>query len=230
MLGCACLTQSPVTLMPGTGRPPAKQGVRAEVDADPAGFTAPPGVPTDSCDQLGEARHVLGWLIGDSDGIPVEVKSRGRFTGARDDYAHTDEEIRQVRDRARRELGESGISEPTDPDDARRPWRSGSTWMNAAWLRGVRDLLDWVLGDRDTSPLLGETKAWPALHELTFEDEAAEAIIRQGRSAGGPVNPDAYSPPQYGEAIQVTVRWLPGETTTPPLDSSNRGAYIAPRL
>ena len=119
----------------------------------PEGSTAPPGVPTDFCDQLREARHILRWLIGDTDEIPVDDDNRGRFIGARDDYARTDEQIREVRDHARRGLEISDLPDPMDPADAQNPWRWPATWMHAAWLRGVRDLLDWVLGDRPTAPL-----------------------------------------------------------------------------
>ena len=110
-------------------------------------------MPADFCDQLGEARHILAWLVGDTDEIPVDDDNRGRFIGARDDYARTDEDIRQVRDHARRGLETFDLPEPMDPADARNPWRWDASWMNAAWLRGVRDLLDWVLGERAASPL-----------------------------------------------------------------------------
>ena len=37
----------------------------------------------------------------------------------------------------------------------------GPGWMNAAWLRGVHDLLDWVLGDRPAAPLSDAPPACP---------------------------------------------------------------------
>lgn len=48
--------------------------------------------------------------------------------------------------------------------------------MNAAWLRGVRDLLNWVLGDRDNSPLRGVVVHQPPLCELDFEEEVTGQI------------------------------------------------------
>ena len=55
---------SPVTLSLAPGHPPTREQVITEADADPEGSTAPPGVPTDYCDQLGEARRILSWLVG----------------------------------------------------------------------------------------------------------------------------------------------------------------------
>src|SRR5713226_8949104 len=43
---------SPVTLSVAKGSRPARDEVTAEASASPEGPTAPPGVPTDCCDQL----------------------------------------------------------------------------------------------------------------------------------------------------------------------------------
>ena len=75
---------SPVTLSVAKGVPPSREEITAEAAAPPQGFTAPPGVPTDFCDQLREARHILRWLTGETDEIPVDDENRGRFIGARD--------------------------------------------------------------------------------------------------------------------------------------------------
>src|ERR1035438_4243665 len=109
---------SPMTLSRPTGHPPSREEILAEADADPEGSTAGPGVPSDYSDQLGEARRVLSWLVGESDEIPVDDDNRGRFIGARDDYAHTDDDIRQVRDHARRGLETCDLPDPMDPADA----------------------------------------------------------------------------------------------------------------
>jgi hypothetical protein len=112
-----------------------------------------------------------------------------------------------------------------DPVDARTPWQWDAAWMNAAWLRGVRDLLDWVLGDRAASPLRGRLVGLPNTYDLTYEDATANDVVLQGRPAGLPVNPDTYPPPQYGEGVQAAIRWLRGETTTPPADQDGCSAY-----
>ena len=210
---------------PPPGRPPSREEILAEANAEPECSTAPPGVPTDFCDQLGEARRVLVWLAGGSDAVPVDDDNRGRFIGARDDYARTDDTIRQVRDYAVRGLQASGLPDPMDPDDAQHPWRWAANWMNAAWLRGVRDLLTWVLGEHPKSPLCGRTVGMPAAYDLTYEDAAAEDVVTQGRPGGLRVDPDTYPPPQYGEGIHATIRWLRGEATAPPVTSAGCSPY-----
>ena len=51
-------------------------------------------------------------------------------------------------------------------------------------------------------------------------------MVLQGRPAGLPVDPDTYPPPQYGEGIQAAIRWLRGQSTTPPVDQHGCGAYV----
>jgi len=232
--GCAALAwdwaltgtrPSPVTLSLPLGHPPSRAEIHAEASAPPEGSTAPPGVPADYCDQLSEARHVLTWLAGDTDEIPVDDDNRGRFIGARDDYARTDAHIRQVRDQARRALDAFDLPEPMDPDDAMNPWRWPAAWMNAAWLRGVHDLLDWVLGDRPAAPLSAQTIRLPSLYDLTYEEAAADDVVQQGRPGGEPVDPARHPPPEYGEAVQAVIRWLRGQTTTPPIDHHGHSPY-----
>jgi hypothetical protein len=220
---------SPVTLSVAKGSPPTRDEVIAEASAPPEGSTAPPGVPTDFCDQLREARHILRWLTGDTDEIPVDDDNRGRFIGARDDYARTEDQIRQVRDRARHGLEAFDLPNPLDVADARNPWRWPATWMHAAWLRGVRDLLDWILGDRATSPLGQQMAGLPTVHDLEYEGLQADDVASQGRPGGVAVDPDTYPPPQYGEAIQASIRWLRGEATSSPLDLAAYGGRFSGR-
>jgi hypothetical protein len=211
---------SPVTLSVATGSPPSRGEIMTEACASPEGSTAPPGVPTDFCDQLREARHILRWLIGETDEIPVDDDNRGRFIGARDDYARSDEQIRAVRDRATHGPEAFDLPEPITPADTPSPWQWPATWMNAAWLRGVRDLLDWVLGDRQTSPLGQQVPKLPTASDLDHEDLAAEDVVSQDRPGGTVVDPQAYPPPQYGEAIQATTRWLRGEAVVSPVEQA----------
>jgi hypothetical protein len=216
-----------VTLSLPLGRPPSREKILAESDARPEGSTASAGVPSDFCDELGEARRVLAWLGGSTDEIPVDDENRGRFIGARDDYARTDADIRQVRDNTHRGLDAREPPDSMNPADARTPWQWDAGQMNAAWLRGACDLLDWVLGERAASPLCGRTVELPAVYDLTFEETAADDVVLQGRPGGLPADPAAFPPPQYGEAIHAAIRWLRGETTTPPADQHGCGAYPA---
>jgi hypothetical protein len=174
-------------------------------------------VPADFDDEFGYAWAILTWLTGKSDEIPLDDDQRGRFIGARDDYARTDAEIRHVRDDAVKSLAAFDLPKPMDPADAANPWRWPPAWMNAAWQRGVRDLLDWVLGSRPVSPLCHRVVAGlPAVYDLSYKEAAANDIAAQGRPAGPPIDPVVYPPPQYGEAIIATISWLRGESTCLP--------------
>ena len=217
---------SPVTLSPALGQAPSREQILAEAGAGSVGSTAPPGVPSDFCDQIGEVRRLLRWLVGESDEIPVDGDNRGELVGTRGDYARTGEEMREVRDRALRGLETFDLPDPMDPADARNPWRWDPAWMNAAWLQGVRDLLNWVLGEHYVSPLRNRFMVRPPLDNLSIEEEASEEIARQGRPGGEPIDLEDH-PPQYGEAIQTTIRWLRGEVTVPPVDRQGCGPYAA---
>jgi hypothetical protein len=220
---------SPVTLSLAPGRPPTREEILAEAGAEPEGSRAPAGVPADFRDQLRQTRSILVWLAGGSDEVPLDDDNRGRLVGARGGYARTDHDIRQVCDYAVLGLKACDLPEVMSPSDARHPWRWDGAWMNAAWLRGVRDLLAWVLGERDAAPLCGRAVGLPASYDLTYEEAAAGPVVMQGRPGGIPVDPAAYPPPQYGEAVQATISWLRGQATTAPVDGSGQGRYAAGR-
>ena len=221
---------SPVTLSLGLGRPPSREDIRTEADGDPESSPALPGVPTDYCDQLGEARRILRWLVGSSDEIPADCDNRGELIGARGDYVRSDDEIRHVRDSAERSLEAIGLPNPMAPDEARKAWRLNAVSMDAAWLRGVRDLLDWVLGDCASAPLSKLAIAQPTAYDLSYEDSAAGDIIMRGGPNGHRAGLARYQPPQYAEAVQASIRWLRGESTLVPSspynDSSGRDAAV----
>jgi hypothetical protein len=218
---------SPVTLSLAPGIPPSREEILAEAAAEPEGSTTSAGVPSDFCDQLRETRAVLAWLVGGTDEIPVDDENRGRLIGARGDYARTDHDIRQALDHALLGLKSFDVPESMSPSDTMHPWRWNVAWMNAAWLRGVRDILTWVLGETATSPICQRTVGLPTTYDLTYEEAAADDIVLQGRGGGHPVDPTAYPPPQYGEGVQATISWLRGETTAPPMDHNGHSPYSA---
>jgi hypothetical protein len=221
------MRSSPVTLALAPGKSPSREEILAEVAADPEGSTAAPGVPSDFCDQLRETRAILAWLAGGTDEIPVDADDRGGLIGARGDYVRTDDDIRQALDHALLGLKAFDLPEPMSPSDARHPWRWNPAWMNAAWLRGVRDILTWVLGETPASPLCQRIIGLPTTYDLTYEEAAANDVVLQGRPGGRPVDPTTYRPPQYGEGIQATISWLRGETTAPPMDRNGRSPYAS---
>ena len=61
-------------------------------------------------------------------------------------FAPSDAEMRRVLGLARAGIARYGFGEELHPEDLARPW-GNARWQDNAWLRGVRDLLEWVLGD-----------------------------------------------------------------------------------
>ena len=177
---------SPVTLSLRArhGRRPARRSW-PRPPRNPKAPPPRPAYPPTSATSSAKPAHILAWLTGDTDEIPVDDDNRGRFIGARDDYARTDDDIRQVRDHALPRPGSLRPPRPHGPQPTpRHPWRWDAAWMNAAWLRGVRDLLDWVLGERAASPLCDRTVGLPTAYDLTYEDAAADDVVLQGRPGG----------------------------------------------
>jgi len=213
---------SPISLSSALGHPPSRDQVLAEAAAPPEGSTAASGVPTDYQDQLAETRRVLAWLVGATDEIPVDSESRGQFIGARDDYARTDNEIRRVRNHALRGLRSAEAPGGVGLDDLSH---QDASQMKAAWLRGIRDQLDWVLGDRPDSPLCRRTVGLPTVYDLTYEESAASEIAIGGSRGRVAADPAHCFRPQYGEAIVAAILWLRGEGTVPPVDQAGRGPY-----
>lgn len=232
---------SPITFALPTGAPPSRAAMIAEAWADDEGPSAgsetvsagwhdlpeDSGPVYDEDGQIVTARCVLLWLSGERDTIPLRDDDRGRFIGARGDYARTEAEIRQVRDWARSGLARYDLPDLIDPANALRPWRWRAGWMNAAWLRGVRDYLTWVLGERPDAPLSDRIIHKPSLDEALGDCGWATDVAIQGRPDGQPVQPGRYPPPMYGEAVQESADWLKGEVTKPPADQHGCGAYVA---
>lgn len=246
---------SPVSGVPGTGRPPDLDGIAAEARhlTDPDECAWPPWrYNFDPDPDRQQARRVLRWLTGAADAIPLLDLGRGRYIGARFHFARSDEQIRTVRGWARHGLHEHGDL----PDDipiwqAERPWQWPATWMNAAWLRGAIAYFNWVLGDQDTAPLSGlrrpldpvRTLAAPdppyVPAELTglrgvghgvtnIEDEMMgylAGVTMQGHEGQPPAEPSRYPPPQWGEGVEQAHEWVTGEDLKPPADHHGCGDY-----
>jgi hypothetical protein len=220
---------SPITGRPARGVPPAPAEMIAEAKTADGEVIPLDQRIYDTDPQLAGARRILEWVSGICDEIPLPPGDRGRFIGARDDYARTDEQIRTVLSWARSGLAVHDLPASMDPVTAMQPWRWPPTWQDAAWLRGVTDLLAWVCGERDAAPLSGERISLPSLADAGDEYGCAYDVLEQGRPGGQPVQPSRYPPPQYGEAIQAAYDWLCGARTIPPVDRHGHGAYFGCR-
>jgi hypothetical protein len=142
----------------------------------------------------------------------------------REGFRRTDEDMRRVRDLARAGIERYGLGE-LHPDDLARPLATPGDWKDYAWLTGVRDLLDWLLGDREIGPL-GHTRAegLPSRDDLADELDDLDEAQRQGSSF--PVNPN-WPPPQAAEAMGHTRAWLTGRTSEAPVCSRHALGFYA---
>jgi hypothetical protein len=66
----------------------------------------------------------------------------------------------------------------------------------------------------------------PSAYDLTHEEAAAEEVAVSGGPVGSPVDPAAYPPPQYGEAVLATIAWLRGQTMEPPIRPDTSGLAL----
>jgi hypothetical protein len=134
----------------------------------------------------------------------------------------TDNEIRGVLACARAGIERYGFGDGLIPGVLERPW-SNARWADNAWLRGVRDLLEWVLGERTAGPLAGTAYGRrPTPGEMRHELRLAGRVMLQG--ARIPVNPD-WPPPQAAEAMACTAEWLTGREDAPPACEDGHGVY-----
>jgi len=136
-------------------------------------------------------------------------------------FAPSEAQMRRVLELARSGIARYGFGEELHPADLARPW-GNARWQDNAWLRGVRDLLEWVLGDTCIGPLRGTPAARPTPYEVYRDLGDIDEIMRQGSRC--PVRP-GWPPPQSGEAMDATVLWLNGRTKVPPVCEHGLGAY-----
>ncbi len=136
-------------------------------------------------------------------------------------FAPSDAEIRRVLELPGAGMARYGCGEKLPPADLARPW-GNARWQDNAWLRGVCDLLEWVLGERACGPLRGTPTARPTPYDVYADLSDIDEIMQQGSRC--PVRP-GWPPPQSGEAMDATVRWLDGDTDIPPVCVHGLGAY-----
>ncbi len=139
-----------------------------------------------------------------------------------DGFAPDDAEIRRVLELARAGVARYGYGEELHPEDLARPWAQPGAWKDNAWLRGVRDLLEWVAGDVTCGPLRGTPAARPTPWDVYADTSGIDEIMRQGSRC--PVRP-GWPPPQSGEAMNATVHWLDSKTDVLPVCEHALGAY-----
>lgn len=82
--------------------------------------------------------------------------------------------------------------------------------------------LPWILGERTEAPISRQQARELPARDLKRERVRADDVIEQARY---PWLADRLPPPWYGEGVKLTINWLLGDTTAPPVDSVGRGPY-----
>ena len=167
----------------------------------------------EAAEQIGRTRHVLRvleWLTGVSDLPPVYTAGTepGDLTGGRGPVVRPYTQLRQMAALAREQLAAGDTA----------GWGSGP-----GWHEGVIATLSWVLGGRADPPMThpGGTvcshppsDGLPGPAEMRRERGAAEEHIQALGYRHGDIAPG------YADAVACTLRWLWGQTTTPPIEAA----------
>lgn len=158
-------------------------------------------------DRARDVLKILEWLTGADDVPPTYTRGTqpGDLVGGRGPVVRSYTQVRTMAARAREQLAAGDTT----------GWGSGP-----GWHEGVIATLSWVLGGRADPPMAhpGGTACshppsdgLPGPAEMRRERGAAEEHIQVLGYRHGDIVPG------YADAVACTLRWLWGQTTTPPL-------------
>ena len=197
-----------------TAMPPSRSDIEAEITA-----ADERRLRGDQENRADAAAIILRWLIGDDDQVPVSGDNPGQLVGGFGDVVRSPEQmagtLALAADGLRRAAAQS-----RDLDagaDARAFAR-----QDAEYLEGVMATLAWTLGERVESPVTRARSGELTTRALKMERVHAEDVIEQSRY---PWMADRLPPLWYGEGVKLTITWLLGDWTTPPVDPAGRGPY-----
>lgn len=200
--------EAPFTRTPTPGGARAHH-VAAEVDAC-RGYLKSTPYSAEGDDTIDRARYVLKileWLTGADDVPPTYTRGTqpGDLVGGRGPVVRSYTQLRRMLAAAREQLAAGDTT----------GWGSGP-----GWHQGVIATLSWVTGGRADPPMAhpgGTACSHPPSDSLP--DQAA--MIRERRAAEEHIEPLGYRhgdiAPGYADAVACTLRWLWGQTTTPPV-------------
>lgn len=190
-----------------TAVPPSRSDIEAEVAA-----ADERRLRGDRENRADAAATVLRWLIGADDRVPVRSQNPGELVDGFGDVVRSREQIAAVLALAVQGQGRA-VTESRDLNadaDRRRVAQ-----RDADYLNGVAATLAWVLGDRSESPITRVHSRDLTTKELKRERVHAEDVIEQARM---PWMTDRLPSPWYGEGVKLTINWLLGDSTGPPVD------------
>jgi hypothetical protein len=157
------------------------------------------------------AATILRWLIGRDDHVPVRGKNRGELVGGSGDIVRTGEQIAEILTLASHGQRQAAAKiRDIGADAGQRQFAQ----QQADHLDGVTATLAWVLGARAESPLTRLRDRKPTLGNLKSERLQAEDVIEHARQ---PWLTDQLSTSWYGAGVGLTISWLLGDSTDPPV-------------
>jgi len=158
----------------------------------------------DAADAIRRARHVLTvleWLTGVDDRPPTYCRETepGDLVGGRGRIVRPDAEIRRMTALAKAKLAAGQTSYA----------------LGADWHQGVIATLEWALGDRAASPVLGKAPSGlPEDRDIAIEQGEAEDHLAAPRRG-------IDIPLHFADAVACTCRWLLAGTTQPPVSDGD---------
>jgi hypothetical protein len=164
-----------------------------------------------------DAATILRWLIGDDDHVPVQGDSPGELVGGFGDVVRSAGQIAGI-------LAVTRQGQQQAAARARNLYASSDdrrfAGQDADYLGGVAATLGWVLGDQAEAPVTRTQHPKLTTRDLKRERLHAEDVMEQARY---PWMADRLPPRWYGEGVKLTITWLLGDTTAPPVDPAGRG-------
>lgn len=203
-------TLAPITDR-GTAVPPSRAEIEAEIaEADERAFRS------DQEDRADAAAEILRWLIGDDDGVPIEVPNPGDLVGGFGDIVRSREQLTHVLSLATAHQREATTR--TRDLDASAAARQVAQ-QEADYYAGAIATLTWVLGQCPHAPISHEAGDGSTSRVLKRERLHAEDVIEQARY---PWVSDCLPSLTYGEGVKTTITWLLGNMTKDLLDPPGR--------
>jgi hypothetical protein len=197
-----------------TATPPARSDIQAEI-----AIADGRRLRDEEQDRADAVATILRWLIGDDDHLPVRAESPGDLVGG---FGHVVRSPAQIITTLSLATEGQQRAAAWDRDlnvgpDSRRLAR-----QDADYLGGVAATLAWILGERPEAPISRQQARELTSRDLKRERVRADDAIEQARY---PWMADRLPPPWYGEGVKLTISWLLGDTTAPPVDPAGHGLY-----
>jgi hypothetical protein len=195
------------TFTPGGAGP---EQLAAEIDACRGYLQSTPSTIA-NFDTTSAARAVLRlleWLTGADDQPPTyqDTTQPGDLVGGRGLIVRPYLQIRHMIQEAQRQAG------------------TGQSSRSRDWHQGVIATLRWTEGETPVPPM-AHPDAWLCSHPDSAGDPTRAEIARERGAAEEQLQPGGHQhgsvPAAYADAVACTLRWLYGQTTTPPVTDSD---------